>query len=91
MTARDWKPNRRERRILLALMSGLPRLSGYPISRLAQASPGVVYTVLGRLENGGWVLAEWDTKETPNGGRRRFYTLTPFGREYVTKLLGMEG
>lgn len=90
MPGREWKPNRRERRILLVLMTGAPGLSGYPISRLAQAGSGSVYPTLARLEKLGWVTGEWDAAETANGGRRRFYKLTVIGRENVAQLLGIE-
>ncbi len=92
MPRREWKPNRRQRRILLVLMTGAPRLSGYPISRLAQTGTGTVYPTLARLEKLGWAYGEWETPNPlpPGNGRRRFYQLTPFGREKVAGLLGME-
>lgn len=90
MPGREWKPNRRERRILLVLMTGAPGLSGYPISRLAQTGSGSVYPTLARLEKLGWATSERDTVETPNGGRRRFYKLTVTGRENVARLLGIQ-
>ena len=90
MPGREWKPNRRQRRVLTVLMTGAPGLSGYPIMRLAQTGNATVYLTLDRLENLGWVSGEWDVEETPNGGRRRFYRLTPAGRENVARLLGME-
>jgi DNA-binding PadR family transcriptional regulator len=83
---------RSHRRVMLALLTGAPRLSGYPLSRLAQVGSGTVYIVLDRLENRGWVEGEWeDPNPLPAGkGRRRFYRLTPKGRAAVTYLLGLE-
>lgn len=88
---REWKPNRRQRRVLTVLMTGAPSLSGYPVMRLAQTGAGTVYILLARLERLGWVSSEWEVlpfgEDRP---RRRFYALTPEGRERVTELLGLE-
>lgn len=80
---------RRARRVLLALLSGAGNLSGYDLGRVAQAGSGAVYPVLDRLEAAGWVTAGWDPEETPNGGRRRYYALTPYGRVRVMGVLGL--
>ena len=89
MPGREWKPNRRQRRVLTVLMTGAPGLSGYPIMRLAQTGSATVYTLLDRLERLGWVSSE---QEEQHDGRspRRFYRLTPAGRVNVARLLGME-
>jgi DNA-binding PadR family transcriptional regulator len=52
-----------------------------------------VYLVLARLERLGWVTGEWEDPNPlpPGQGRRRFYRLTPFGRERVLELLRLEG
>lgn len=80
---------RSHRRVMLALLSGAPGLSGYPLSRLAQVGSGTVYIALARMESRGWVVGDWGTPDA-NGNRRRFYTLTPKGRAAVTLLLGLE-
>lgn len=59
---------RRRRRILLALLTGAPNLSGYPLGRVAQCRSGTVYPFLAHLENAGWVTGTWDTVVQPNGG-----------------------
>jgi DNA-binding PadR family transcriptional regulator len=84
---------RGDRRVMLALMAGLPRMSGYPLSRLAQVGAGTVYPALARMEKRGWVESEWETPNPrpPGQGRRRFYRLTPAGRKNILKLLGLEG
>jgi PadR family transcriptional regulator, regulatory protein PadR len=87
--AKPWKPGRRQRRVLLVLLSGAPNLSGYPIGRAAQAGSFTVYPVLDRLEDCGWVTGEWGPGK-PGSGRRRFYKLTPEGRKAVLLLLGLE-
>jgi PadR family transcriptional regulator, regulatory protein PadR len=83
---------RSHRRVMLVLLSGARELSGYPISRAAMVGSGTVYIILARLEQLGWVASEWqDPNPLPPGwGRRRFYRLTPFGRERVLDLLGLK-
>jgi DNA-binding PadR family transcriptional regulator len=82
---------RAHRRVLLVLLTGASRLSGYPISRAGMVGSGHVYVVLARLEREGWVESEWEAGEAlPNGGRRRFYHLTPYGRTRALKVLGLE-
>ena len=79
------------RRVMLALLTDLPRLSGYPLSRLAQTGSGTVYPVLARLEKLGWVEGEWEyPNPLPDGqGQRRFYRLTPAGKAGVLRLFGL--
>lgn len=87
MSRKPWKPNRRERRILLVLMSGAGGLSGYPIARAAQVGSGYVYVALARLQHHGWVTSEWaDGPEL----RRRFYRLTLDGRRNALECLGLK-
>jgi PadR family transcriptional regulator, regulatory protein PadR len=91
-----WRSGRRRlprshRRVMMALLADLPRMSGYPLCRLAQVGSGTVYSVLARMERIGWVDAEWETPNPlpPGNGRRRFYRLTPKGRAAVTTLLDL--
>lgn len=77
---------RSHRRVMLALLTGAPGLSGYPLARLAQVGYGHVYVVLARMENRG--LAEGKRMEGPYP-QRRAYALTPEGRAVVTQLLGL--
>ena len=44
---------------------------------------GSLYPALQRLENRGWVAAEWGTSD--NNRKARFYTLTKQGRKYLTQ------
>jgi PadR family transcriptional regulator PadR len=83
------KPTRRTRRVLLVLLTGAGRLSGYPISRAAMVDAGYVYTVLATLEGAGWVASDWEEGK-PEGQRRRFYQLTRYGRARALTLLGLE-
>jgi PadR family transcriptional regulator len=83
------KSTRRMKRVLLVLLTGAPELSGYPICRAAGVGPGSVYPELARLEYAGWVTSDWGGPVYPNGGRRRFYRLTPYGRRAAYRLLGL--
>jgi DNA-binding PadR family transcriptional regulator len=84
---RPWKPTRRDRRVLLVLLTGAGNLSGYPISRAAQVGSGQVYVSLARLEREGWVDSDWG--DGPPGRRRRYYRLTPTGRVRALASLGL--
>ena len=48
-----------------------------------QWTDGMLYPVLHRLERLGYVRAEWGSSET--GRRRRYYRLTPEGREQLAE------
>ena len=73
--------------ILKALLLG--SLHGWGISkRLRQLSgdalevgQGSLYPALYRLEDRGWVTAEWATSD--EGRRAKFYSLTPDGRRQL--------
>lgn len=64
----------------------LQPLHGWGISkRIRQLSAdvleigqGSLYPALYRLEDRGWITAEWST--SPEGRRAKFYSLTPAGR-----------
>jgi DNA-binding PadR family transcriptional regulator len=82
------RPTRATRRVLLVLLTGGERLSGYPIGHLAGVSSGSVYVALARLERAGWVTSEWEQNPPPGQrGRRRFYALTRSGRAKTIGLL----
>jgi PadR family transcriptional regulator PadR len=44
---------------------------------------GSLYPALQRLENRGWVVAEWGVSD--NNRKARFYTLTKQGRTYLAQ------
>lgn len=44
-----------------------------------QVSDGSLYPALHKLENEGWIAAEWKTTE--NNRRAKFYSLTRFGKK----------
>jgi len=75
--------------LVLKVLSRRPRLHGYAImTAIAQKSEevlrveeGSLYPALHRIEEAGWVRAEWVMKE--NGRRARIYDLTPAGRKQL--------
>ena len=77
--------------LLLLKILGLEPLNGYAISqRLKQisgdvllVSDGSLYPALHKLEQEGWVTAEW--KDTENNRRAKFYSLTRLGRRQLEK------
>lgn len=48
-----------------------------------QVNQGSLYPALSRLEERGWITAEWGTSD--NNRRARFYTLTAAGRRQLTQ------
>jgi DNA-binding PadR family transcriptional regulator len=81
------KLRRRDCRVVLALLTGAGNLSGYPLAKLAQVSAARVYRVLDLLEDAGHVAAHWEDGPPP---RQRFYRLTPDGRAWAHRTLGLD-
>ena len=75
--------------LVLKILSRQPRLHGYAIMTSIQARSGEVlrveegslYPALHRMEEAGWIRAEWVTKE--NGRRSRLYELTAQGKKQL--------
>lgn len=75
--------------IVLKILSRRPRLHGYAIMTaikdwsgdVLRAEEGTLYPALHRMEEGGWVRAEWITKD--NGKRARLYQLTAAGKKQL--------
>jgi transcriptional regulator len=75
--------------LVLKLLSRRPRMHGYAImTAIAEMTEdalkveeGSLYPALYRMEEAGWVRAEWVTKE--NGRRARVYVLAPAGRKQL--------
>jgi transcriptional regulator len=78
--------------LVLKILSRRPCLHGYAImtaiqeisSDVLRVEEGSLYPALHRMEEAGWVRAEWITKDT--GRRARTYELTAAGK----KQLGIE-
>jgi PadR family transcriptional regulator PadR len=75
--------------LVLKILSRRPRLHGYAImSAIAdmsgdvlRAEEGSLYPALHRMEEAGWIRAEWIRKDT--GRRARIYELTAAGKKQL--------
>ena len=75
--------------LVLKILSRRPRLHGYAIMSaikdmsedVLRAEEGSLYPALHRMEEAGWICAEWITKDT--GRRARLYELTAAGRKQL--------
>ena len=76
--------------LLLKIVAPQP-LNGWAISQrlkqisgdVLQVSDGSLYPALHKLEQEGWITAEW--KVTDNGRRAKFYSLTRPGRRALER------
>lgn len=77
--------------LLLLKILALEPMNGYAISLrlkqvsgdVLQVSDGSLYPALHKLEQTGWITAEW--KPTENNRRAKFYSLTRLGRRQLEK------
>ncbi|MGH9583189.1 MAG: PadR family transcriptional regulator [Bryobacteraceae bacterium] len=77
--------------LLLLKILALEPLHGWAVSQrlkqisgdVLQVSDGSLYPALHKLEQEGWIQAEWKTSEL--GRRAKFYTLTRLGRRQFEK------
>jgi transcriptional regulator len=75
--------------LLLLKMLALEPLHGWAIAirlksisgDVLQVSEGSLYPALHKLEQEGWITAEW--KQTENNRRAKFYSLTRLGRKQL--------
>ena len=75
--------------MLILKTLSLQPMHGYGIARrieqisrdVFKVNPGSLLTALQRLERAGWLDAEW--RQTENGRRARFYTLSRAGRRQL--------
>ena len=75
--------------LLLLKILALEPLHGWAISQrlkqvsgdVLQVSDGSLYPALHKLEQEGWITAEWKTSEL--GRRAKFYSLTRLGRKQL--------
>jgi PadR family transcriptional regulator, regulatory protein PadR len=75
--------------LVLKILSRRPHLHGYAIMSAIQESSGDVlraeegslYPALHRMEEAGWIRAEWIIKDT--GRRARLYELTAAGKKQL--------
>jgi PadR family transcriptional regulator, regulatory protein PadR len=77
--------------LLLKTLAGQGSLHGYAITSyiqrisadLLRVEEGSLYPALHRMEQDGWVRAEWGTTE--KNRQARFYTITAEGRRQLTR------
>ncbi len=75
--------------LVLKILSRRPKLHGYAIMTaikdwsgdVLRAEEGSLYPALHRMEEAGWIRAQWITKET--GRRARIYELTAAGSKQL--------
>jgi PadR family transcriptional regulator PadR len=75
--------------LVLKILSRRPRLHGYAIMSaieewsgdVLRAEEGSLYPALHRMEEAGWIRAEWIVKDT--GRRARIYELTAAGKKQL--------
>ena len=75
--------------LVLKILSRRPKLHGYAIMSaikdwsgdVLRAEEGTLYPALHRMEEAGWIRAEWLTKDT--GRRARIYELTAAGKKQL--------
>jgi transcriptional regulator len=76
--------------LVLKILSRRPRLHGYAImsaigemsNEVLRAEEGSLYPALHRMEEAGWIRAEWVKKAS--GRRARIYELTAEGAKQLT-------
>ena len=77
--------------LVLKILSRRPRLHGYAImgairdmsEEALRAEEGTLYPALHRMEEAGWVRAEWIVKDTGRQARIRIYELTAAGKKQL--------
>lgn len=75
--------------LVLKILSRRPRLHGYAIMSaignmsedVLRVEEGSLYPALHRMEEAGWIKAEWVTKDT--GRRAREYEITSAGKKQL--------
>jgi len=77
--------------LVLKILSRRPRLHGYALmtaieeisGEVLRVEEGSLYPALHRMEEAGWIRAEWITKED-SGRRARVYDLTSAGKSQLS-------
>ena len=77
--------------LLILKTLGLQPMHGWGIAErirqssneVLQVNQGALYPALHRLEQQGWIRAEWG--ESENNRRAKFYSLTRAGRKYLER------
>jgi PadR family transcriptional regulator PadR len=77
--------------LLILKILALQPLNGWAVGQrlkqisrdVLQVSEGSLYPALHKLEQAGWIVAEWKASE--NNRRAKFYSLTGLGRKQLEK------
>jgi transcriptional regulator len=77
--------------LLILTMVALEPMNGWMITQrlkltsndVLQVSDGSLYPALHKLEQSGWITAEW--RQTENNRRAKFYSLTRLGKKALHK------
>jgi PadR family transcriptional regulator, regulatory protein PadR len=77
--------------LLILKILALEPLNGFAVGQrlrqvsgeILQVSDGSLYPALHKLEQEGWITAEW--KPSENNRRAKFYSLTRLGRRHLEK------
>jgi PadR family transcriptional regulator PadR len=77
--------------LVLTILSRRPKLHGYALmtairdtsGEILSPEEGSLYPALHRMEEAGWIGAEWVVKD--NGKRVRIYHLTAAGKKQLTR------
>ncbi len=77
--------------LVLKILSRRPKLHGYAImsaikdssGEILNAEEGSLYPALHRMEEAGWIRADWVTKES--GRQMRIYQLTTAGKKQLAE------
>jgi DNA-binding PadR family transcriptional regulator len=79
------------RDVLLSLLAADGEVWGLYLSAQTGRPTGTVYPILERLERERFLRSRWEDDEGRAGPRRRLYSLTTSGREWVASRLGASG
>jgi PadR family transcriptional regulator, regulatory protein PadR len=77
--------------LLILKILALQPLNGWAVNQrlkqvsgeVLQVTEGSLYPALHKLEQGGWITAEW--KQSENNRRAKYYSLTRLGRQHLKK------
>jgi PadR family transcriptional regulator PadR len=75
--------------VLRVLMAETEPIWGLAVVKQTGKPTGTVYPILTRLEQSGWLHAEWEPEGTRPGPRRRLYRLTVEGEREAERVVGV--
>lgn len=83
------RTTRAQVQVAIALLSGPERHWGYELSKRSGVRSGVLYPMLSRMLDDGWVGDGWEDPTTMRDKRppRRYYELTRRGREVLSQVV----